>query len=162
MRLIRKFFKSIYKKIQSYRQTKAKKLKKVKYFETQIEEVVTSLLDNVSNHIWNRYSKNQMLETIGRIINNLLYSKLPKSFKSDDTENIKAFAKKFTESCTKYTHFNFNQVLQMKYFKVVLDIFVECEGEKFIRENSKNGKSINLICENLHKIIQEINEKEAF
>ena len=125
MRLIRKFFKSIYRSLQPSQQMKIKKPKKVKYFKTQIEQVVASVLDNALSYKKYGYTREQMFETIGRVIDTSLYSKLPKNFKSDDTENIKVFAKKFNDCCTKYTHSTFSQVLQMRYFKVVLDMFAE-------------------------------------
>ena len=148
IRLVRKFFKTSYNN-ESSKYGRIKKSLKVKQYKALANTVVNQLLEKSSFDTLQGQDRCRIYEIVGRMINTSLFSKLPRLHKSEDTEGIKSFIIQFNNCCKTYTHLNYSELVNSKYFSIVLDIFVSNGGENFIKEQNKNTESIDLICKNL-------------
>ena len=144
IRHIRKFFKVTYNN-ESSKNGRLRKDMKLKKFKAIVDTVVSRLLEKSSFSTLQGQDRCKIFEVTGRMIDTSLFSKLQKHYKSEDTEEIKLFITKFNNCCRAYTHYNFSEVVNSKYFNIVIDIFTSNGGEKYIKEQDKNIESLDLI-----------------
>ena len=148
IRLIRKFFRVTYNN-ESFKNGRVKKAMKLKQFKSTVDNVVSRLLEKSSFSTLQGKDRCKLFEVTGRMIDTSLFSKLQKHYKSEDTEEIKLFITKFNKCCRAYTHYNFSEVVNSKYFNIVVNIFTSNGGENYVREQDKNTESLDLICKTL-------------
>lgn len=94
LRLMRRFFKDLFlNSCQLVRKRSA--YQRLKQFKSKIFKIVENLVQSTPTDDLIQFGLLSVQESIGRIVETSLYSRLPKSFKSEDTEEIKEFIKTF-------------------------------------------------------------------
>lgn len=155
LRILKKFFKETYKNTLGNSQRRNKTKAAFKQFKENIGPMAEKYFRQCPEIESEKYSTLELDELMGRIVNSSLYSKMPKTFKSDETECIKSFIRLLDECCKNYTHRKCDALLHSKYFKVLLLSFLNNIDEKYLVDIEKN-KNIDVYYDAITKMLFDI------
>lgn len=151
VRLIRKFFKVEFKKQTSYIRKKSMKMR-IKQFQNATREMTERLVDSSTKSDIQNLDSKILFEVVGMITNPTMFKKLPDSFKSSESKEIREFVKYYDSCCTSYSHIAFEHITNNRFFKILFSIFYSKVSREFIEKNKRTDRDTEIFYNNFESI----------